>query len=635
MSETSTARALLGFRVGGVQEFIDSARTTEDFWASSYLISHLTQQVARKVTEEFGEKALIFPSGISPRKGDESDLRIARFPNGILAEVTLPRAATLGPEIEDLFHRTWTGVMDAVRAQVRTAALASSEAGGIWDRQARRRAFETFWAWTRWDTGEPYLQAYQRLSASLEARKLLRDFDSAGDGEPNTKCTQCGKLQALQDFKHFSEPGCKAYWKTLADHGNYRVKYRFRASERLCAACVTCRMASRSGAFGDATLGRAQPSTSSIAVAPFLLTLVEQALDKTEVEALLVQFEKDVRNVFTALNIEPLAESPYSGIVSEYWRDVRRFDGDWFFQMTYDGANIKREHDKEVDEKLLRAARQSLKALTDAVEMQPSAYLALVAMDGDEVGDWISGKKNSGEPVTVESHRKLSQALARIGPAAQPVIEEQLMGRLIYAGGDDLLFLVPIANLVGGIHAVLQAIKRAMGEGYERFRFSAAALAIPHNDSLSGSIREAEILLKNDAKEKYGRDCVVVSARRQSGQRTCAALKSKDCAAFQTVVSEMAKDQDNGGLSPRIAGQFSMLAGGMDGHADNAALEDMGLFLLGRHANPVTTGLRDAMMALTDAAVTLGKLAKNDQPGKHLDHALLTARFLVRSETSR
>src|SRR5438105_12003936 len=51
-------RSSFSFRVGGVQEFIDSARTTADFWVSSYLISHLVATAA-KVVAQWPEKEFI------------------------------------------------------------------------------------------------------------------------------------------------------------------------------------------------------------------------------------------------------------------------------------------------------------------------------------------------------------------------------------------------------------------------------------------------------------------------------------------------------------------------------------------------------------------------------------------------
>ena len=457
---TGPDTALFGFRVGGVQEFIDSARTTEDFWASSYLISHLTQQAAEVVTAELGADCLIFPSaqafGRAAAGPDgpqtEADLRIAQFPNGILAEVPRARAANgLGLEIEERFHGAWRSTMDAVRSVLeRTFALQSGEARAIWERQAGRRTFETFWAWTPWDRGggEEYMVAYQRLSALLEARKLLRDFEAGGEGEPHTKCTQCGKLQALQNFDHFSEKDAKTFWEELAGQENYRVKFRFRRSERLCAVCATCRMASRSPAFGGAgvDLRRAQPSTSSIAVAPFLKAVFAECLDYLDI---LEELARNAKAVAGAAGLGLLEESPYRGLNLGNWEDypylseLQHLDGDWFFKSSYDNGHFTQVKPQAiVDEGLLRAARKSLETLYEVVKkgneskgMTPSAYVALVKLDGDEVGEWIGG--NRAGRADIAGHRALSAALGRIGAAARPIVEDVLMGRLIYSGGDD------------------------------------------------------------------------------------------------------------------------------------------------------------------------------------------------------
>ena len=53
--------AFLLFAVGPVQEFIATARKTQDLWAGSYLLSYLSWSAMKVVAEEFGPDSLIFP----------------------------------------------------------------------------------------------------------------------------------------------------------------------------------------------------------------------------------------------------------------------------------------------------------------------------------------------------------------------------------------------------------------------------------------------------------------------------------------------------------------------------------------------------------------------------------------------
>lgn len=100
-------------------------------------------------------------------------------------------------------------------------------------------------------------------------------------------------------------------------------------------------------------------------------------------------------------------------------------------------------------------------------------YYAVVALDGDEMGRWISGEKtpplidqfsseavqyfSSGEsrrllsarprPVSPSYHLQLSEALSNFSLYLVRPVVEYFQGQLIYAGGDDVLAMVPVDQL--------------------------------------------------------------------------------------------------------------------------------------------------------------------------------------------
>ncbi|MHA1506258.1 MAG: type III-B CRISPR-associated protein Cas10/Cmr2 [Candidatus Asgardarchaeia archaeon] len=53
--------ALLGFKLGGVQNFISHARKEEDLWAGSHMLSHLVFNTILGVVEKYGPDHIIFP----------------------------------------------------------------------------------------------------------------------------------------------------------------------------------------------------------------------------------------------------------------------------------------------------------------------------------------------------------------------------------------------------------------------------------------------------------------------------------------------------------------------------------------------------------------------------------------------
>jgi CRISPR-associated protein Cmr2 len=135
-----------------------------------------------------------------------------------------------------------------------------------------------------------------------------------------------------------------------------------------------------------------------------------------------------------------------------------------------------RENPEEADARSLEKLIQN--ALSDRLE----TYYALLMMDGDEMGAWLSGGKETdsasyrqcfhptvgagfdrnaarhqllhryGEQPRAMSpnrHLAISAALNDFALHVVPeVIEGEYLGRVIYAGGDDVLAMLPVADLI-------------------------------------------------------------------------------------------------------------------------------------------------------------------------------------------
>ncbi|HLQ86500.1 MAG TPA: type III-B CRISPR-associated protein Cas10/Cmr2, partial [Salinisphaeraceae bacterium] len=113
-------------------------------------------------------------------------------------------------------------------------------------------------------------------------------------------------------------------------------------------------------------------------------------------------------------------------------------------------------------------------------EVKPETYYALILMDGDHMGQWLSGEPDkaitylqsfhpsirnslrdrfgdnpplaaylqSRRALSPNRHLAISGALGDFSATiARAVVEEEHMGRVLYAGGDDLLAMVPVAEL--------------------------------------------------------------------------------------------------------------------------------------------------------------------------------------------
>jgi CRISPR-associated protein Cmr2 len=140
-----------------------------------------------------------------------------------------------------------------------------------------------------------------------------------------------------------------------------------------------------------------------------------------------------------------------------------------------------------------------------------TGYLAVLHMDGDQMG------KRLGELTTLKLHQEFSRHLAQFaGREAVNVFDSRDLtgktGQLVYAGGDDVLALLPLKF-------VLQCARELQNTFYQKTGCTASAgIAItPHNLPLDVALdlaRKAE----HTAKETYGRNAVVVMQAHGSGQ---------------------------------------------------------------------------------------------------------------------
>ena len=218
----------------------------------------------------------------------------------------------------------------------------------------------------------------------------------------------------------------------------------------------------------------------------------------------------------------------------------------------------------------------------DLLGDKPEAYYALILMDGDKMGAWISGSEaafqvntrqtfhpqirqrmnthftrpelkaylDAPRAVSPSRHMAISSALNGFAlHLAQDIVENRCKGKLIYAGGDDVMALVAVDDLLacltllraayaglpvpdelradlamdigglrlGGGHAVLgDRLIRLMGEGATA---SAGAVIAHHTAPLGAVLRELRASEKR-AKNKGGRDAFDITLLKRSGGAT-------------------------------------------------------------------------------------------------------------------
>lgn len=162
-------------------------------------------------------------------------------------------------------------------------------------------------------------------------------------------------------------------------------------------------------------------------------------------------------------------------------------------------------------------------------------YIAAIAFDGDQIGKWVSGELLSSSNDLQAHHQRFSQCLGTFAlqkvraiveapaggraPGGQPISIP--LGQLIYAGGDDVLALVPADAALSVAQALRQAFREATADLKGQSGQSpdaSAGIAIAHIRSpLQDLIRTAQAAEKR-AKSEVGRPAFSVTLMKRSGE---------------------------------------------------------------------------------------------------------------------
>ncbi len=158
---------------------------------------------------------------------------------------------------------------------------------------------------------------------------------------------------------------------------------------------------------------------------------------------------------------------------------------------------------------------------------QGEKYLATIAFDGDSIGKWMNGDDLTPGHDLHQHHQDFSAALSDFAlNKVREIIEKKCgkglpIGFLIYAGGDDVVALVPadVALTVAG--ELRAAFRKATAHIQDKFGNSPDAsvgIAIAHFKSpLQDLIREGQKAEK-DAKRDQGRAAFSITLLKRSGE---------------------------------------------------------------------------------------------------------------------
>ncbi|QTX32130.1 type III-B CRISPR-associated protein Cas10/Cmr2 [Aminithiophilus ramosus] len=381
---------LLNLSIGPVQPFIAAARRTRDLWFGSRLLSEICLEAARAVRETSrpvrnGDSPLIFPNESALNGKDEPNVA-----NVIIALVDDPQEAARKA------REAAQACLERYGDQV-LSRFSNVIDENLWRAQLSD-ALEFFAAWVPCKGDADYDEARKRLASLMAARKNVRDFaPPLSPPRPGLKSSLDGRNEALLVGKDMEASLLNG---KIGKAERYRL--RLKRGEALDAMGLIKRAAEPK--TGDR---KTFSPVDRIAATPWLKAADSLCLDL-------------MQNLHDAWAATIGASESKNG-----WN---RYEGEVF-----PGRLEDFKEETGWDTALLEEA---LKALTEKLG-EPFPYLAIVKADGDKMGKAISTL------TTIEGHQNFSDELAAFACQAREIVKKH-DGACVYAGGDDVLALLPL-----------------------------------------------------------------------------------------------------------------------------------------------------------------------------------------------
>ncbi len=140
------------------------------------------------------------------------------------------------------------------------------------------------------------------------------------------------------------------------------------------------------------------------------------------------------------------------------------------------------------------------------VTTKDDKYLAVIAMDGDRMGAALSGFKTEYE------HQAFSTQLAQFALSVREPIE-RFGGHLIYAGGDDVLAVVPATKALACADELQRIFRRRLPQ-----LTASAGVAVGHDKTPLQDVILAAQKAEHRAKHVYGRNALALNVFKRSGE---------------------------------------------------------------------------------------------------------------------
>lgn len=502
-------RDLVIIALSGVQQFITESRTTADLYSGSEIIATLAREAARLVSpaESSSGSRLVFPAAETLAAAGSDGM-----PNRIVALVEAGTGTAVASSVVGRLNETWSE----------------------WTRQVFGTEVEQ-------DPGLPsvqwvcvpagaggYADRWRIAQNALAARKRVRDF-ALVDFPRRGLCTLSPRWPLAKN----PPGGLRPHEEADLSTANW-VKRRWRYT----------------------TVGRRDPfpSASAIASAPYRAAVLailgrdgeDSSGDLAKQVAILAEMAESIDSIPKESPVPGLPKSETRAgawlrekggrwVYPEYWspdplaraHDFRKKTGDW------NPERLTEEKFRENVAKGRAAATTLIQLMRGRDHAPPSTHLAVLTQDLDSMGRFLSGNWDSRSghklTVTLDEHERISRLIGNSAKEQRKAIEScDAMGVVVYAGGDDLLALLPAATALDTAQTCHDTVSGDLPNA------STSVLFFHHRSFLDKALARATENLEEAKNSSSGKNALAVGYVRRSGVRECCVQPWESPLGFDT-----------------------------------------------------------------------------------------------------
>ena len=486
---------LLELSFGPVQGFIEAARKSRDLYAGSYLLSEVVRAAALKLKELGAE--LVYPA--PERLNGNTPEDFSNLSNILL--VRLNRVDETG--VKEAAALAGAAGRNKLAEMAKEAFETYAKAGVRLDRPRFDRQItdilESFAAWAEIRDGN-YRQAYENLKMVLAARKNTRNFlQTPPGGEGIPKSSLDGKWETVLPEKADLNP-------------RQLRQFDLSPGEQLDAIGAVKRQVGTARSFTP---------LSRLAAQDWLAALPDAA-------------RNELGTLYKALLRDHYATNVYGDAFKQF-----PYDAGLVFAETLDGC-LKAAKD-ENDE----SARDHLEQLQKCLQPlwreygRPCPYVVMMMADGDRMGVFVDQAKEA------DQHTEISRAISNFAAEA-PKIAAKNGGQAIYAGGEDLLLVLPLNGAIAAARELALVFKEKIQPVARILQVKAAdiptlrcGVSIVHIQEPFSLIRqyakEAESFAKGEAGTSTQGNALGLDLRIRAGHRISVRLGFDDDRSFAAL----------------------------------------------------------------------------------------------------